>query len=115
MPQVLIVEDEWLIAEELKSDLEQRGLTVLGPAMSCSDAIAILVDHPADLVFLDTELQDGSCEPVYSLCQELGVPVVMFSGHPEQNLPSFARGQQLLAKPYSATDLNEAVANFPFH
>ena len=63
MRQILIVEDQWLIADELREDLEERGFIVLGPVMSCSDAIAILANHKPELVLLDTELQDGSCDP----------------------------------------------------
>lgn len=47
--RVLIVEDEWLIGEDLKGDLEGRGLVVLGPAMSCADALAILREDTPDL------------------------------------------------------------------
>ena len=104
--RILIVEDEWLIAENLRSDLEERGVVILGPAMSCSDAMAILDDHKPDLVLLDTQLQDGTCEPVLAKCEALGVAVVMFTGHLEQNLPAFAKGRTSLAKPYSSQDLD---------
>ena len=42
-------------------------------------------------------------------CEELGVTVVMFSGHPESNLPLFAHGLKLLAKPYTRTGLDQML------
>lgn len=67
-------------------------------------------------MLLDTQLQDGSCEPVLTKCQAMGVAVAMFSGHPEQNLPPFAHGRRLLAKPYSTPDLDALLTDLePTH
>jgi ActR/RegA family two-component response regulator len=112
MRQVLIVEDGWLLAEDLKGDLEERGFAVLGPAMTSSDAIAILSDHTPFLALVDTQLKDGSSEVVMRRCDELGISAVVFSGHSGHDLPEFAQGRTLLGKPFSGSDLDALLAQF---
>jgi len=51
---VLIVEDEWLIAEELKDQLEDLGHNPIGPALSCSAALELLKAAKPDVAILDT-------------------------------------------------------------
>jgi YesN/AraC family two-component response regulator len=52
----LIVEDEMIIAEGLKSSLEAMGCEVLGPAPNCSAAIEVLWHQMPDVAFVDTQL-----------------------------------------------------------
>jgi DNA-binding LytR/AlgR family response regulator len=107
---VLVVEDEWLVAEDLKGDLEGRGCTVLGPALSCKDALGIMADHSVDIAFIDTQLGDETCEAVLEECKRQGVAVFIFTGHAEHDLPEFARGYDLLLKPHNAAGVDDALA-----
>jgi DNA-binding response OmpR family regulator len=109
MRQVLIVEDEWLLAEGLKVDLEERGYAVLGPALSCKDALGILFDHEADLAFVDTQLGDETCEAVLDECDKRSIPVIIYTAHSEDELPKFARGRKFLAKPYASVWLSDLL------
>lgn len=109
MRQVLIVEDEWLLAEGLKIDLEEHGCSVLGLALSCKDALDILADHRPDLAFIDTQLGDETCEAVLDACDQDGVPVILFTGHTESDLPEFARGRKVLSKPYDPRALDALI------
>ena len=111
MHTVLIVEDEWLVAEALKVDLEEHGFAVLGPAFGCSDALAILAEHHPDLAFVDTQLGDETCEVVLDDCDKRGISVVIFSGHSDEGLPAFARGRKVLAKPYLPRSLEDLLAD----
>ena len=100
--RVLVVEDEWLVGEDLKDCLEHAGCEVLGPAPNCSAALELLWRERLDLAFVDTHLGGESCEAVLEECERQGIRVVISSGHDEQDLPGFARGLPYLAKPYSA-------------
>jgi DNA-binding response OmpR family regulator len=40
---ILVLEDEWMIAETLKDYLEDLGHQVLGPAMTCAAALEMLL------------------------------------------------------------------------
>jgi CheY-like chemotaxis protein len=109
MRQVLIVEDEWLLGEGLKADLEERGCTVLGPALSCMEALRLLSSEHPDLAFVDTQLGDETCEAVLEDCDKRGIPVVIFTGHSQNDLPEFARGRKVLTKPYDPKLLSDLL------
>jgi CheY-like chemotaxis protein len=109
MRQVLVVEDEWLLAEALKVDLEGFGWAVLGPALSSKDALSILSDHAPDLAFVDTLLGSETSEAVLAECERRHIPVIIYTGHSELDLPEFALGRRVLAKPYDVSALGNLL------
>ncbi|MEO6386873.1 MAG: response regulator [Croceibacterium sp.] len=76
---VLIVEDEFLIALELASEVEAMDGCVVGPAASVADAIAILDQQPVSAAILDANLTDRDVTPLAIALAELGVPFVVHS------------------------------------
>jgi DNA-binding response OmpR family regulator len=107
---VLILEDDLMLAESLKLDLEAIGLRVLGPAPDCSAALELLLRERPDLAILDTHLGTETCEVVIDECNAQAVPVVISSGHAADELPTFAMGLPLLGKPYLTDALPSLVA-----
>lgn len=63
--RLLVVEDEYLVAEELRRDLEELGAKVVGPLPSVGDAKRLLADR---------ESIDGAILDV-NLCGEMVFPV----------------------------------------
>ena len=57
--RVLIVEDEALIAMLAEDFLKELGVTVVGPATSIDDAIAMISTHEIDAALLDLNI--GGC------------------------------------------------------
>ena len=55
--QIIIIEDEALIAEEIKSTLEILGYKVAGHAMNGDKALDLLSSTPADLYLLDINIK----------------------------------------------------------
>lgn len=106
---VLIVEDEGLIAEDMKATLDELGCEVLGPAPNCAYALEILKARTPDLAFVDTHLGTETCEAVVRRCDELGVPVVMTTGHRLEDLPAFCRDRDYIAKPYRDAEVAAAL------
>lgn len=106
---ILVLEDEWLISEVLKEQLEDMGHQVLGPAPTCAAALEVLLRERPDAAILDTQLGSETCEVVLEECQRQGVPVVISSGHAAGSLPPFAMGLPLLPKPYEAATLQSVV------
>ena len=76
--RILIVEDEAIIAEDIKLMVEQEGFQVLGIAVSGIDAIHQVRKEIPDLVFMDIFLkgeQDG-VETASQLKKIVDVPIV---------------------------------------
>lgn len=55
--KVLLVEDEPIIAQDLRDILEQRDYEVIGVAASVPQALTLLAQHPCDVVLIDVMLR----------------------------------------------------------
>lgn len=98
-PRILIVEDEYLIAMDLKHALEDAGLDVLGPVPSVGDALRMLGAEAVDAAVLDINLGGSS---VYSLCEVLrgrNVPFVFATGYNADDVPEAWRQVPRFEKP----------------
>jgi CheY-like chemotaxis protein len=76
---ILVVEDEFLIAIELQSILEDAGATVIGPASSIEEALP-LVSPELSCALLDLRLGQTLVTPVAEKLKALGIPFAFYSG-----------------------------------
>lgn len=106
--RILIVEDEFLLAEDLSQFFAGVGSTVLGPASGVA-AARIHLDH-ADAAVLDINLKDGTVFPIADELFLRGVPFVFFSGMEAGSLPERFRFVGSLPKPVSWTRVVEVLA-----
>jgi CheY-like chemotaxis protein len=75
---ILIVEDEAIVAKDLQNRLRKFGYTVLGIASSGQDAINKAVEISPDLVLMDIRLKgaiDG-IEAAEKIHQYLDIPII---------------------------------------
>lgn len=81
--RVLVVEDEFLIAEDLTELIEERNHIVLGTADSLESAIHLIKDRPPDVATIDLRLkygQKGTDVAAY-LLNEYGIHSIFVSGN----------------------------------
>lgn len=83
IPQILIVEDELLIAQNLSRKLQKLGYSVAGIVSSGESAIAAVLEKEPDLVLMDIVIKgdmDGirTAEIIY---KEYGVPVIYITAY----------------------------------
>ncbi|MDB5524492.1 MAG: response regulator [Rhizobium sp.] len=107
---VLIVEDEVLLALELENELENAGHQVVGEAMSSGEAIDIASSRRPDLAFVDIHLQDGptGVEVGRHLAAE-GIPFVFMTGNLKRVPEDFAGAIGVIEKPYSVNGFRNAL------
>jgi DNA-binding response OmpR family regulator len=102
--RVLVVEDQWHVANALRSLLEVEGMEVSGPAGKTADAHRLASEHKPKAAIVDINLNG---EMAYSLIDDLhdrGVRVVAISGYAV--LPRLsAKVAAVLQKPFSAREL----------
>lgn len=103
---VLIVEDEAVVALELSRVLTDAGATVLGPAGTIEEALALLDAHPVDRAVLDVNLGGRPITPVAQSLSRRGVPFVYLTGYQD---PAVDDGP-VLRKPVPAHVLVGALA-----
>ena len=107
--RVLIVEDEFLIADSLKDMLEEAGYTVVGLADSVAEAQELLEAHQPTLVLLDIYLKGGERSlDLARLLQAQHIPFVYISANSNESvLEEVATTQPAgyIVKPFRKKDL----------
>lgn len=107
---ILIIEDEVLLAMELESDLETAGHAVAGLATSSGEAFALLDRQRPDFAFVDIHLKDGptGIEVGRRLAQD-GIPYVFMTGNLKRIPDDFAGALGAIEKPYSVNGFRNAL------
>lgn len=112
--RILIVEDEGIVALQVRNALEQRGLDVTDTCASGDDAIASLAEHPADLVLMDVRLEgtrDG-IETAAAMRAMSRVPIIFLTANSDDDTLRRARVTDpygYLLKPFNSRELGVAV------
>ena len=108
--QVLIVEDESLVAMLLETILEDMGCTPVGPASNIDDGEAMARDTiDLDAALLDVNVAGRQVFPVAEALKARGVPFVFSTGSGEGGLPDEWRGQTTLQKPFTEDAVRAAL------
>ncbi len=115
--EVLIIEDEPVIALDLETLIEDAGHRVSGIASTHREALEVADAHAPGLVLADIQLADRSSgiEAVNELLLHLSVPVIFVTAYPERLLsglrpePAF-----VVTKPYSAETLVALISQALF-
>ena len=110
---ILIIEDEPLIAMDLALIAESLGHRVVGRARTHREAVAAVADRRPGLVLADIQLADGSSglEAANEILKSIQVPIVFITAYPERLLtgqrpePTF-----LITKPFD-TEMVKAIVS----
>ncbi|CCV05670.1 Response regulator receiver protein [Mesorhizobium metallidurans STM 2683] len=84
--RILIVEDEFVVADDIARYFAGLGALILGPARSVAQAQPF-VDH-ADAAVLDIDLNGTPVFPIADRLAERGVPFVFFSAYDRNVIPA---------------------------
>ncbi len=116
--KVMIIEDETIIAMDLRGIVQALGHEVTGIARTHSAAVQLASENRPDLILADIQLADGSSgvDAVNELLKSMGeLPVIFITAFPERLLtgdrpePAF-----LIAKPYTEDQVSSAVSQAMF-
>lgn len=107
--RVLVVEDDYFIADEICTTLRNNGAEVLGPSPDVEHGLHVVKSEHIDCAVLDINLH-GSL--AFSLAGELrhrGTPSIFTTGYDRSVLPETFSGSVRLEKPIDLTALLRAV------
>ncbi|MBV9835725.1 MAG: response regulator [Alphaproteobacteria bacterium] len=108
---VLIVEDNYLVAEAVREIFEERGSTVIGPAARVEEALRLAETELLDGAVLDINLAGEFCFPVAAALHARQVPFLFITGYGEAMLiPAQFRDVPRLPKPFDALEVAEIAA-----
>jgi DNA-directed RNA polymerase specialized sigma24 family protein len=114
---VLIIEDEALIAMDLDEVVKSLGHRVIGVARTHASAVAIAGAKPPGLILADIQLADNSSglDAVNELLRSFETPVIFITAYPERFLtgerpePAF-----LIAKPFQPSTVSAVISQALF-
>ncbi|MGA9120011.1 MAG: PAS domain S-box protein [Bacteroidota bacterium] len=113
-PRVLIVDDEVIIAEDLRQRLIQSGYDVIGPVSSGAEAVHLAQTSRPDVALMDILLRgpmDG-VEAAARISEEFLLPVVFITACSDLSTVERARSlpmASLLVKPFEDRELQLAM------
>jgi two-component system response regulator LytT len=112
--KVLIVEDELIIAEDMKLMLEELGYEVVGVASDSKEAVDILTTNLPDIALIDLMLRQGDdgVSLARSIKENYGLPVIFITSHSDKATVDRAKEvhpEGYIVKPFEKDDLYTSI------
>jgi CheY-like chemotaxis protein len=109
--RVLVVEDEYFLADDLGRALAQLGAEVLGPVATREGALDFLATgERIDLAVLDINLEGEAVYPVADTLIKQGVPFVFATGYDQTAIPPQYQQVPRWEKPFAPEALAQALS-----
>jgi CheY-like chemotaxis protein len=108
--RVLVVEDQFLVAEEMRRAVARLGGQVIGPVGAVSEGLRLAQSERLDLALLDVNLHGEAVDALADHLQREGVPMIFATGYGRASLARQFQSVPHLEKPVSAAALAAAVA-----
>lgn len=111
---ILIVDDEWLVAEALKESLTLHGYTICGITGVAEQAITMTASQKPDLVLMDIRLDGGrdGIDAAREIRKQSGTPIIFLSAFSDADTLQRARSirpEGYLIKPFRDEELHATV------
>src|SRR5437762_2284597 len=113
-PRALIVEDETLIAEELRERLSRLGFSVIAAVDSGEEGVAIATRERPDLVLMDIRLKgekDG-VQAAKEIRQQVDIPIVYLTAYSDRLTVDRAKETEhdgFILKPFLRRELQTTI------
>lgn len=110
--KVLVVEDEYLLADELLELLKGAGATVVGPVATAADALTLLLGGAKpDLAVLDIDLKGQDVYAVSDALAARNIPFIFATGYAEVEIVPRFRHIGRAQKPIITSKLDTLLRN----
>ena len=113
-PRIMIVEDEFIIADDIRTSLEKMGYHVCGLAASGEKAIRLAKEKKPDMILMDIMLKgdmDG-IQAAQTIKKELDISVIFLSAYSDDAILKRAKVSLpygYLIKPFKDRELKAAI------
>ena len=107
--RVLVVEDDYFIADEICTTLRDGGAEVLGPSPDIERGLDVVRSERLDCAVLDINLHGALAFNLASELRKRGTPSIFATGYDQSVLPSAFSDSVRLEKPVNLSELLRAV------
>ena len=107
--RVLIIEDEPIVAMLAEDMLDGIGCVVAGIAARASEARDAIEAGGFDVAMLDVNLDGEDGLVLATILKARGIPFIITSGYPAEDLAAAHPDAPVLSKPYALAALEQAI------
>ena len=108
--RILVVEDDYMIAQDVADRLEREGADVIGPAPSVAAGLQLIEKGGVDAAILDVNLGQKNSFPIAQELQARGVPFLFSTGYNSADIPSEWQHVAVSMKPLRIVDVTKLLA-----
>ena len=106
---ILMIEDEFLVAAEIRFHLERGGFSEVEHTATEADALAAIAARRWDAAVLDANLNGRGVDTIAAALHEKRVPFVVVTGYGRAGFPQSLGDVPVLDKPFRPKTLVETV------
>ncbi len=112
--KIMVVEDEWVVADQLCKNLKDLGYTVCSTASTGDEALGKVEEHRPDLILVDIVLKgkmDG-IETAGRITSQFDIPVIYLTAYANQEYIERAKQTNpfgYLVKPFKSNELHTNI------
>jgi DNA-binding response OmpR family regulator len=106
---IMVVEDEFLVANLIEHMLEDAGCAISGPFPRLAEAVDGAKREPCDAAILDVNLAGERIFPVAEILARRNIPFMFVTGYDGGSMPLEYAGCPRLHKPFKSAELLHAL------
>jgi CheY-like chemotaxis protein len=109
--RILVVEDNFLVAEVIRDMLAASGCVIVGPVGRLDEGVRLAGQEALDGAVLDVNLNGERCYPIARALRDRGEPYVFLTGYDDDSAmaPQELKPARHLSKPVLEAHLVEAL------
>ena len=107
---ILVVEDDYMIAQDVQEELEDAGAAVVGPVPSVGDALRLIGSEPIDAAVLDVNLGEERSFPIAEALEARAIPFLFATGYNSGDIPEEWRRAVIVMKPLRLAAVEQLLA-----
>lgn len=111
---ILVAEDEYFLAQDLRSELAGEGAIIVGPVASLTDALAASQRAKIDGALLDVDLNGEAVFPLADELEERQVPFLFTTGFDAAAIPDRFGHVVRCEKPFNVEGVIRALGRAIF-
>jgi CheY-like chemotaxis protein len=113
--RVLIVEDEYFVANDLERALKSRGASIIGPCSDFTDAHLRAARDHFDAAIVDINIRNKTAYPIADELMRQSIPFVFCTGYSASVIPKRFAGIGVWHKPFDTLALVAHIAQLCRH
>lgn len=107
--KILIAEDNFMVAMDIKQGIEKLGHDAIGPFSSVVESLAAIKKDAPDFAFLDVELLDERSFMIAQRLDQISVPYAFVTARTDLVVEAGYKLSSVVVKPFRHQDLEDAI------